>query len=385
MRIVHLLSCEGPWGDAVAALYLAQQQRSMGHDVTMLIKNGPLTHRFIERAEQARVPARVLDDVDLNSSVAARVYVFRLLRHLVRLRPRIVHLHERGLTSKISDIVPARLCLSRKVFSTMQFFGEFLGSPETVAADQRRWVAASKYVTAVIAPSAKSAAVQRAAGIPEDKIRVIHNVVDTTRIRVASGAAVRTELGLADDDVLVLFLARLDDVKHPLTTIEAFARILPRFPTARLAIAGTGSLFDACAARIIELNLQESARLLGFRTDVGELLQAADIFHSPSEAEAFPIAILEAIASGTPVITTNIAPMMGEVLPADGGTFHELDDVAGAARAMESLAGDPALRKSLAASATAFATAHYLPEKLARDHLALYRGQLERRARVHGT
>jgi glycosyltransferase involved in cell wall biosynthesis len=127
--------------------------------------------------------------------------------------------------------------------------------------------------------------------------------------------AVRANLDLPHDAPVLGAVNRLSEQKDPLALLEAFAAVRCESPDARLLLVGDGPLEDQVRRRVAALGLQDAVTMTGLRTDVPQLLQAMDVFVSTSLWEGLPRTIIEAMATGLPVVTT----------PADG-VVDVLDD-----------------------------------------------------------
>lgn len=113
----------------------------------------------------------------------------------------------------------------------------------------------------------------------------------------------REELGIEDDDFAVLAIGDLNANKNHRVLIEAMA-MLPA--NVRLFIAGDGPLRNELEALAERLGVAGHVNLLGFRSDIDELLKACDVFCLPSKREGLPVSLIEAMASGLPVIASAI-------------------------------------------------------------------------------
>lgn len=123
--------------------------------------------------------------------------------------------------------------------------------------------------------------------------------------------ALRTSLGLTNERI-ILFTARLDPIKDHPTAIQAMKYLL-NFPSIQtsdetpvLLLAGDGPERKTIESCVQENHLENRIRLLGERTDISELLQISDIFLLTSKSEGIPLTILEAFASGVPVVATDV-------------------------------------------------------------------------------
>ena len=114
----------------------------------------------------------------------------------------------------------------------------------------------------------------------------------------------RKSIGVPIDSKLILSVGELNKNKNHEVDIRALAEI--NDATVHYAIAGTGELHDYLENLAKELGISERVHLLGYRTDVAELYKAADLYIHPSLREGLPVAVMEAIASKTPVICSNI-------------------------------------------------------------------------------
>ena len=178
----------------------------------------------------------------------------------------------------------------------------------------RRFHAVSESVAASMAGRLK---------VPRDRIDVIPRGRDPQEIGTrtpARRAAARRSLGIGDDMPLLLAVGRHEYQKGFDVLLESFALVRRDRPGARLVIAGREGADSApLRDRAGRLDLGESVSFLGFRTDIPELLCAADVFVSTSRWEGSPGGVIEAMALETPIVTSDIAPVrevLGDAAPA---------------------------------------------------------------------
>lgn len=114
----------------------------------------------------------------------------------------------------------------------------------------------------------------------------------------------RAGLGVSETDIMLISVGELSRRKNHETVIRALAQYAAS--NIRYFICGQGELEGFLKVLIHELGLEDQVKLLGFRTDITELLQAADLFIFPSRQEGLPVALMEAMACGTPVICSKI-------------------------------------------------------------------------------
>lgn len=114
----------------------------------------------------------------------------------------------------------------------------------------------------------------------------------------------RVELGLKETDIMLLSVGELSKRKNHGVVIHALHKL--DSPDVKYFICGMGQLEGYLKETTRELNLENQVNLLGYRTDISELMEAADIFVFPSLQEGLPVALMEAMASGLPCIVSRI-------------------------------------------------------------------------------
>ena len=183
-------------------------------------------------------------------------------------------------------------------------------------------------------------------------IHVIHNYLDveefSARVAEVDRERERRVLGLAEEDLLVLHVGRFHRQKGQDVLLHAFQEARREEPRLRLMLAGDGD--EAPRVLAGELNLEDRVLFPGDVADPIRLYAAADMFAFPSRWEAFGIALLEAMASGLPVVATRTGGIP-EVVGADVGQLVEPEKVTPLALALIGLARDEDLRRRRGAAA----------------------------------
>ncbi|MCW9058162.1 MAG: TIGR03088 family PEP-CTERM/XrtA system glycosyltransferase [Gammaproteobacteria bacterium] len=192
-------------------------------------------------------------------------------------------------------------------------------------------------------------------GVPESRIRLICNGVDTQRFRPGAIRAGVLPSGFAGEDSLVIgTVGRLETVKDQLTLVKAFVelvRSLPEGERLRLVLVGEGSLRAAIEALLAETGLARQVWLAGARDDVPALMAALDLFVLPSLAEGISNTVLEAMACGLPVVATRVGGNAELVEEGKTGFLVERDDPTAMAAALAGYVHDSVLRQDHGAAA----------------------------------
>ena len=188
-------------------------------------------------------------------------------------------------------------------------------------------------------------------------VRVLRNVVDTERFQYIpeARAALRAELGLADDAFVVGSLGQITPRKGQLELLQAFAGVCDKLPDAVLVIVGAplfnqDHLYQECLRQAAdELGLAGRVYFPGPRTDVPALFSAFDLFVLNSQSEAFSLVILEAMACGTPVIATAVGGTPEIVVHHCTGWLIPPQDGPALARTLVEAYAQPEMRQQFAA------------------------------------
>ncbi len=181
----------------------------------------------------------------------------------------------------------------------------------------------------------------------------------------------RAELGLSDEEVLVVSMGRLVDIKRLDVLLEAVARARGAGAPLALALVGGGPLREELVALAARLDIGDHVRFLGYRTDVARILAGADVAALSSDNEGTPVALIEAAAAGLPLVATDVGGV-SEVLTAGSGTLVASGDDEALGKALAGLAFDPGLRARQGAAARAHVASRYTAERLVRDIDTLY-------------
>jgi glycosyltransferase involved in cell wall biosynthesis len=191
-----------------------------------------------------------------------------------------------------------------------------------------------------------------AIGVPEPKIRVILNGVDVREFQ--PGSAERHRLHLPEAVPLALFVGNIRLNRKNLDTV---LHALVQVPELHLAVVGATdrSPYPALARR---LELSQRVHFLGYRRDLPDLMRSCDLFVFPSRYEACTLVLLEAMASGLPIVTAKTSGGSEIVTQACGAVLADPEDTAGLALLLQQLTHDPERRRLMGQTARAIAQEH---------------------------
>lgn len=198
------------------------------------------------------------------------------------------------------------------------------------------------------------------------KLRVIFSGVQTASSpseeeRQRTRAALEVDSGT----VLGLFAGELESRKEPLLAAAAARRVRVAGIPFQLVIAGGGPLSEA-----LEAMSDDAIRPLGFRSDVPQLMSAADLFVQTSSREGMSLAVLEAMSHGLPIVASDV-PANAEAV-ADTGLLFSAGDEAGLTHALVRLANEPELRARLGTEARHRATQQFGIDRFLTENAAVY-------------
>jgi glycosyltransferase involved in cell wall biosynthesis len=186
-------------------------------------------------------------------------------------------------------------------------------------------------------------------GMDQRVVRLLPNGIPA--LAPPSGRDVRRELGIAQDDLVLGSVSVLRPQKALHVLIQAAAQLAPEFPGLKVVIAGRGDEEARLRALVHKLALEETVLLVGQRNDVPDLLAALDIAVCCSDFEGSPLAVMEYMAAGLPVVATRVGGVPELIEDGAHGLLIDRGDADALARAVASLLRNPVLRAELGARA----------------------------------
>jgi glycosyltransferase involved in cell wall biosynthesis len=289
------------------------------------------------RANGRRIPGLRMDAATLSD----------LRRALVRFGPRIVHAHggEAFKYSALATVGTGTRLVYRRIGTAPPWIRH--GARRAMhAALLRR----SDRIVAV-AETVRGETIETFR-ISKDKVVTIPRGIDPERIRPGRGrAAIRAELGIGAEAPVAISLGALSPEKDPIAHLDLCAKLAGSLPEVAYLFAGDGPMLGELRAAVDARGLQDHVRILGARTDVGDLLGASDVLVLASKTEGMPGCVIEAGMAGLPVVSFGLAGVPEVVVDGETGFVVPAGDHAALADRTLQLLDDEPLRRRMGAAA----------------------------------
>lgn len=219
-------------------------------------------------------------------------------------------------------------------------------------------------------------------GINKNKVKLIYTGIDLEEWNKSIPLSFRDEFNISKDEILITTVARfskekghdflIDSIKHFKDYIKMQNLEFPF----KFVLVGEGELFDDIIDEAKSLHISDDIIFTGYRRDIENILKSSDIFVLPSNNEAFGLSILEAMAAGLPVITTDSGgtrEIINEKL--DNGILIEYGDKQKLAEGLVSLIKDEKLKKQYILNGYKALREHFNLEKTIEETYNLYKGR----------
>jgi glycosyltransferase involved in cell wall biosynthesis len=362
IRVLHVVTDFRSGGAERVAASLLRTSDPEQFDVAAITLRGPFGSALERTLAADGIPVWYMGkDKGFDTSVVAQV-----TRAMRRFRPQVVHTHTYALRYAFPYMLFRRIpAMVHTVHNLAEREIEWYG----------RWVnrlAFRRGVVPVAIASEVADSIRRVYGI--DDFPLIPNGIPVDKFRGPSmdRESWRKKEGFAPTDVLYVCVAGLRPQKnHPLL-LEAFHRGPASDPRAHLLSAGAGTLKSRLETQIGALGLQEKVHLLGHRSDVPDVLNAADVFVLSSDYEGNPLAVLEAMTAGKAMISTAVGGVP-ELVEGGCGLLVPPRDAQALSRAMSHLLENPDARKSMGEMAARRAVERFDVRAMTEAYEDLYR------------
>jgi len=360
-RVAVMIESDGPGGAESMVLALADGLAVRGVDVRPAVFGGGegwLTERLQAAGHSVYLPklSRPLD------AAAA----MRMARWVREQKISVLHAHE--FTMGFYAGVAGAMARTPHVL-TMH------GGTGFATATRRRIALglSARRATAVVGVSESTCAhLATSLAMAASRVEMVPNGV---MHRPGDREATRASLGLGRADQLLLAVGNLYEVKGHTTLVAAAARLVGRegLPPWRVAIAGRGDQEQALREQIAAAGLDGHVQLLGLRSDIPHLLAAADGWVMPSFNEGLPLALLEAMLSGLPVVASAVGGIPRLVQSGETGALVPPGDAEALANALETLLRQPHHAQRLGHEGRRLVQEQYSFDAMIDRYLSIYR------------
>ncbi|MFN0159026.1 MAG: glycosyltransferase family 4 protein [Bacteroidota bacterium] len=202
----------------------------------------------------------------------------------------------------------------------------------------------------------------------------IHNGIEVEKFRFTGDRdAVRQSLGVRPTDFLFGNIGRLHKQKGQEFLLDAFRTVVRRHPHSRLVIVGEGDQYETLQRKSKEAGIDSAVVFAGSRSDVSQLLAAIDVFVLSSLWEGQPISLLEAMAAGKPIVSTDVDGISDILVDRKNALLVPPGNEEELSRAMCTMIEDEEKRRELAHAARATISESYTARAMADEISVLYR------------
>jgi glycosyltransferase involved in cell wall biosynthesis len=309
------------------------------------------------------------------TDAAALAAVTRLL---AATRPGVLHTHmaKAGAVGRLAATLLPRRRRPRVVhtFHGHVLDGYFGAGRQRAFVELERWLARRSDLLVAVSEEVRDELLELRIGRP-GQYEVIPLGIDLDRYEgLRPTGALRRAVGVGPEVPLAGVLGRLVPVKDHATLLEALARL----PRLHLAVLGDGERRHELTALARQLGVAERAHFTGWWQDVPGALGDLDVVVLSSRHEGTPVALIEALAAGRPVVATNVGGVPSVVEDGVTGWLCPPGDAEALAAALEGALADPAAARARAERGRERVVARFGVARMVADHVALYDGLLGR-------
>jgi L-malate glycosyltransferase len=377
-RVLYLVDTLNVGGTETQVAHVALRLRSRAHDVVVgcLHAEGSL----LEVLKRGNVPIVEFRKGKTLLSLNGLYQLFRLAHFLRRGRFHAVHSHD--LWSNLLGIPAAWLARIPIIISSRRYLADLEWYTPWRSLVMRVIYRMSTRVT-VNSRSVRDLLARRDSLSPE-KIQVLNNAVDVDRFATAQGDREHLFPGTGSHSKLIAVVANMySRVKGHTYLISAASTVCRDIPEAIFVLIGDGKERPNLEQQVRQAGLEKNFLFLGSRGDVPELLACCDLFVLPSEAEALPNALLEAMAAGLPVVGTRVGGIPEIIRNGVDGLIVPAKDPYALAEAILRILQNPRFAKQLSQAGQEMVRAHFDFDRLLAELEQLYTPAQTTQQRLH--
>jgi len=367
IRVMHLVACwpNKIYGGEAAALALARKaDKDRFYSVIACLKDPrAVTLPLMDKAISLGIPAETVYLKWRFDPLAA----FRLKKLLHKYNIAVLHCH--GYKADVVGFLASRLIKVRLVSTCHGWW------PNTPKLKFYNFIDMTvlRFFDAVVAVSPQILSALANRKIYPSKLDVIQNGIDVTSFSAATyREKIKKDLGIKEGDIVVGSVGRLTGEKGINYLLEAASKIKIKIPNAVFVIVGEGTMKDYLVDYARKLDVSDKVLFAGYREDIDKILSALDIFVMPSLTEGLPLALLEAMAAGKPVIASNVGGIPMIIDNGKTGILVKPKNPDQIERAISSLIGDKRYSDTIAENGRKFVENNFSLAVTAKKYEELY-------------
>jgi len=374
MKVAHVIGACIPGGPQVFVKSLLKQLYLEGNEVELWVmiraKDIPYTNdqsicfeeKFIEELENTNIPVRFIEKRPNKDWYKTSKNLNKLF---LQFRPDIVHSHLESDTFHTCRALDTKVKIIQTIHSTKiiyKFIQKFYINPRCSI-----FVAISNKVRTILEDNLK---------IPPEKIKLIYNGIDTNDFLYEN----RNVKNKVKNIVSIGRFTKAKDYPNLLSAFSLLKSLLEneRLDVPNLLLVGDGELRNQIEDEVKEKKLSENVKFLGVRNDISEILKHSDIYVMSSQWEGLSISLIEALASGIPIVTTDAGSNNEIVENNVSGLIVPIKDPEALANGLYKLIIDDQIRKKFSEEASKRAKLFTI-EECAKKHLEMYKELLDHR------
>jgi glycosyltransferase involved in cell wall biosynthesis len=354
VKVLHVETGRNLYGGALQVVHLINGLKNRGVSNILVCTAGSPMEQGARGADRV-YPLPMAGDLDIR-------FIWRLRRIIKRERPDILHLHSRrgadtlgGVAAKLSR---AKSVLSRRV-----------DNPEHPLVARLKYALYDRVIT--ISEGIGEVLIKE--GVPGGKIDCVHSAVDAGLYTgKCDGEWFRKEFGMPSRFRTVGMVAQFIERKGHRYLLSAVPDVLNSMPQVKFVFFGKGPLEEKLRGLCRSLNIDDSVRFAGFREDLERVLPCLDVLVHPAEMEGLGVSLLQAAASGVPVVATRVGGIPEIVRDGVNGLLIPPRNPEAISEAVIKLLGDPERARAMGAEGRRIVREEFSIEAMVEGNLKVY-------------
>lgn len=347
------------------------------YEIHVIHSNRRIDANFIKAKQslKGQVNFYEVEDLVRKISIVKDIKSYNKIKNIVKqIKPGIIHCHS-SKAGVIGRLVAKRLKVNRCYYTPHGY-----AIANTNFSNKKRSL--YKFIESFLAKYFTTMTVHVSCGenqlavdhkiVENNKSVVIYNGISKTSKLTKSKQMLKQEIGLSKDDVIIGYVARIDQGKNPYEFINIAKQVLSKNMNVKFIWIGEGVLKESVQGYIDNKGLEDEILLLGFKQKVDDYLNILDIYLTTSLYEGLPYTLVEASRAKLPIVASDVIGNNEVVESEVNGYLYNIGDVKEAARKLELLIKDEKLRRKLGQEGHKLFLENYTIKKMIKAHEALY-------------